>query len=253
MNNMLRLEDDVGTHQGCVRAANEDSLASRPRDQVWAVADGMGGHKNGQYASQTLAACIGAALIPDDMDGACKAVAAAIHTANDEIYAESQSAGEQMGSTIIALIIREREFAILWAGDSRAYLLRDDALHLLTKDHTQVQEMLDRGLLAAEQAVNHPMGHVLARAVGVQPDLDIDAISDTAQVGDIFLLCSDGLHGVLSDDQISQIIANWGRQSAEKLVEACLERGAPDNVTVAIVRAFEPTTLAYSGNQELIR
>jgi serine/threonine protein phosphatase Stp1 len=253
MRNMLRLEDDVGSHQGCVRTANEDSLASRPRDQLWAVADGMGGHKNGQYASRKLAECIDAALIPDDLSGACAAVADAIHSANDQIYAEAQSAGEQMGSTIIALIIREREFAILWAGDSRAYLLRDGVLHMLTKDHTQVQEMIDRGLLDAEQAVNHPMGHVLARAVGVQPDLDIDAISDTVEVGDVFLLCSDGLHGVLSESQISQIIGEWGRQSAEKLVEACLERGAPDNVTVAIVWAFEPTTLAYGGNQELTR
>jgi serine/threonine protein phosphatase Stp1 len=249
----LRLEDEVGTHTGCVRQANEDSLASRPRDQIWAVADGMGGHKNGKYASDKLASSIEAALVPDDLAGACDAIADAIHSANDEIYAEAQRAGEQMGSTIVALVIREREFAILWAGDSRAYLLRNDVLHLLTTDHTQVQEMLDKGLLDAQQAINHPMGHVLARAVGVQPDLDIDAISDMAEVGDVFLLCSDGLHGVLSESQIAQIITQWGRQSAEKLVEACLEKGAPDNVTVAIVWASEPTTLSYGGNQELVR
>ena len=253
MNKKLRLEVEVNTHQGCVRTANEDSLVSSLRNQVWAIADGMGGHKNGQYASQKLASSIEAMVTPDDLEGACEALAEAIYAANDQVFAEAQSAGEQMGSTIVALIIRDNLFAILWAGDSRAYLLRDGVLHLLTKDHTQVQEMLDRGLLSAEDAADHPMGHVLARAVGVQPDLEVDAISDEALVGDVFLLCSDGLHGLLSDSQISEIIANWRRESAEKLVEACLELGAPDNVTVAVVRTFEPTTLATSGNQELIR
>jgi serine/threonine protein phosphatase Stp1 len=253
MSNKLRLEIDVNTHQGCVRTANEDSLTSSPRNQVWAIADGMGGHKNGQFASQKLAAAIDAAAIPDDLDGACQAIADAIYSANDEVFAEAQRVGEQMGSTIVALVIRDVEFAVLWAGDSRAYLLRDDVLHQLTRDHTQVQEMLDRGLLSAAEAADHPMSHVLARAVGVQSDLEIDAISDTALVGDTFLLCSDGLHGVLSDSEITQVIANWGRESAAKLVEECLEKGAPDNVTVAIVRTFEPTTLATAGNQELIQ
>jgi serine/threonine protein phosphatase Stp1 len=233
MTKKLRLEVDVNTHQGCVRTANEESLSSSLRQQVWAIADGMGGHKNGQFASQKLAAAIHEAAVPDDLEGACRAVADAIYAANDQVFAEAQRAGEQMGSTIVALLIRDSEFAVLWAGDSRAYLLRDDVLHQLSKDHTQVQEMLDRGLLSESEAADHPMGHVLARAVGVQSDLEIDAISDTAQVGDTFLLCSDGLHGVMNDQEITQIIANWGRESAAKLVEECLERGAPDNVTVA--------------------
>jgi serine/threonine protein phosphatase Stp1 len=253
MSKKLRLRDDVGTHQGCVRSANEDSLVHRIGDQVWAVADGMGGHKNGKYASNKLAENIEAVAVPDDLSGACGAIVDAIHSANDHIFAESQTLGEQMGSTIVTLVIREREFAVLWAGDSRAYLLRDGTFHLLTTDHTQVQEMLDRGLLSADQALNHPMSHVLARAVGVESGLDVDVISDTAQVGDVFLLCSDGLHGVLSETKICEIISLWGRQSAEKLVEACLENGAPDNVTVAIVWVFEPTTLAFGGNQELVQ
>jgi serine/threonine protein phosphatase Stp1 len=253
LNYKLRLEDDVSTHEGCVRSVNEDSFVARARDRVWAVADGMGGHKNGQYASQALAQEIGAASIPDDLAEACEVVAEAIHAANDTIYAESRSVGEQMGSTIVALVVRETEFALLWAGDSRAYLLRDDVLHQLSRDHTQVQEMLERGLLDAEQAENHPMGHVLARAVGVQDELEIDAISDTAVAGDVFLLCSDGLHGVLGAGEITEIVSRWGRKSAEKLVEACIEKGAPDNVTVAIVRAFEPTNLSHGTNQDMTR
>jgi serine/threonine protein phosphatase Stp1 len=253
MSKKLRLEVDVHTHQGCVRAVNEDSLTASARNQVWAIADGMGGHKNGQFASQQLASSIEAAVIPDDLDGACQALADAIYVANDFVFAEAQKAGQQMGSTVVALVIRGDSFAVLWAGDSRAYLLRDDVLHQLTKDHTQVQEMLDRGLLSEKEAADHPMSHVLARAVGVQADLEIDAISDTALVGDTFLLCSDGLHGVLGETEIIEIIEKWGRESAAKLVEACIENGAPDNVSVAIVRTFEPTTLASAGNQELIK
>jgi serine/threonine protein phosphatase PrpC len=225
-------------------------MSARLRDAVWAIADGMGGHKNGKFASEALVRLINSVDVPADLDGACEAVAGAIHAANDTIYAESQSLGEQMGSTIVALVIRDGLFAVLWAGDSRAYLLRGDVLHQLSTDHTQVQAMLERGLLEADQAANHPMSHVLARAVGVQPELEIDAVCDTAQVGDIFLLCSDGLHGVLTGDEIARIVLAWGHQGAERLVEACLERGAPDNVTVALVKAFEPTTLSCTSNQE---
>ncbi len=251
MTRRLRLEDEVGTHQGCVRAVNEDSFVSRPRDGIWAVADGMGGHKNGQYASSAVAKAIEQAAICDTLEGAFEAVSNAIYTANEEIFTLSQSSGEQMGTTVVALVFCGLEFAVLWAGDSRAYLYRDGDLHQLTRDHTQVQEMVDRGLLSKDEALDHPMGHILARAVGVQQSLELDAIGDTALSGDVFLLCSDGLHGVLASSEISRIIEIPGGQSAEKLVEACLENGAPDNVTVTIVRAFEPTTLTFSGNQEL--
>jgi serine/threonine protein phosphatase Stp1 len=250
MADRLRLEDDMKTHPGCVRAANEDSAVSMPRDSIWAVADGMGGHANGQHASQTLARMIGGVSASDDLSSACKMVADAIHAANAEIFAEAQTRGEQMGSTIVALVMRDREFAVLWAGDSRAYLYRDSVLHQLTNDHTQVQEMVDRGLLSPAEAADHPMSHVLARAVGVRPMLELDAISDTARPGDIFLLCSDGMYGVVSNDEVAAILAEAGRRSIETLVELCLERGAPDNVTVILVSAHEPTALAFATSME---
>ena len=249
----LRLEDEVGTHQGCVRAVNEDSFVSRPRDCIWAVADGMGGHKNGQYASGVVAKAIEVVAAGETLEGSFEAVANAIYAANNEIFNLAQSRGEQMGTTVVALVFCGLEFAVLWAGDSRAYLYRVGDLHQLTRDHTQVQEMVDRGLLSPEEALDHPMGHVLARAVGVQQTLDVDANGDTAQFGDVFILCSDGLHGVLADSEISRIIDGPGGQAAEKLVEACLASGAPDNVTVTIVRAFEPTALTLVGNQETSR
>jgi serine/threonine protein phosphatase PrpC len=250
MSDRLRLEDDMRTHTGCVRSANEDSAVSLPRDGIWAVADGMGGHTNGQLASQTLARLVSETTAPDDLESACSAVADAIHAANAEIYAEAQSRGEQMGSTIVALVMRERVFAVLWAGDSRAYLYREAKLHRLTHDHTQVQEMVDRGLLAPDEAADHPMSHVLARAVGVRPTLELDAISDAAQSGDIFLLCSDGVYNMVSDDELAAVLAASGRRSTETLVNLCLERGAPDNVTLILVSAQEPTALVFATSLE---
>ena len=246
----LRLDENVATHTGCVRAANEDSLLAMLRGGVWVVADGMGGHKNGKYASAKVVEAVEAATVPEDLAHACDAVATAIHKANGLIFAEASAAGEQMGSTVVSLVVREREFAVLWAGDSRAYLFRDRQLHQLTVDHTQVQQMIDRGLLSPDQAEGHPMGHVLARAVGVQDTLVLDAISDTALPGDIFLLCSDGLHGVVKQSEIAAILDERGQYSTSTLLDLCLERGAPDNVTVAIVSASEPTTLNISTSLE---
>lgn len=246
MTNSLRIEDDAQTNTGCVRSANEDSLVALPLEQVWVVADGMGGHANGKLASSTIVAAVEAAEIPIDLVPACEAVSVAIHNANATIFAESQNLGQQMGSTVVGLVIRERQFAVLWAGDSRAYVYRDKVLHQLTRDHTQVQEMIDRGLMRPEDAEGHPMGHVLARAVGVQPALEIDAIVDEALPGDLFLLCSDGLHGVLTAEEIVAILAQEGRLSPAPLIAACIERGAPDNVSVIVVSASEPTTLSFA-------
>jgi serine/threonine protein phosphatase PrpC len=212
----------------------------------------MGGHANGKQASEALVRTLAAARIPEDFGDACAATAAAIHAANAEIYAQAQALGVQMGSTVVALVIRERQFAVIWAGDSRIYLFREGAFHQLTVDHTQVQEMLDRGLLTPEQAEGHPMGHVLARAIGVRPDLELDAVSDAVLPGDIFLLCSDGLHGVLSQDEIVKALAAYGQTAAAPLVAQCLERGAPDNVTVLLVGANERTALSFASPAETL-
>ena len=152
-----------------------------------------------------------------------------------------------MGSTVVALLVQDRRFAVLWAGDSRIYLRRDRSLHQLTRDHTQVQDMVDAGLLSPEEAKEHPMKHVLARAVGVQPRLELDAIVDEADVGDMFLLCSDGLTGQVSDDEI--VTTMNGRQPqavCAALVELCLERGAPDNVTTVAVACEEITRISLA-------
>ncbi len=214
---------------------------------MWLVADGMGGHANGRYASQTIAQALEAATIPADLEGACGAVSAAVQAANAEIFAKSVEAGAQMGSTFVSLVVCGPEFAVLWAGDSRAYLYRGGQLFQLSTDHTQVEAMLERGLLTADEAENHPMKHVLARAVGVEEHLQIDAIRDAIEPRDVFLLCSDGLHGLVSDDEIAATLADKAHDAAEDLIALCLERGAPDNVTVALIAVSEPTLLVLDG------
>jgi len=242
----LRFHDTTATDVGAVRSVNEDSCIALPQAGLWAVADGMGGHEGGQHASSSIVAALERAEMRDDLTEAAAVVADTVHAVNHSLFAEGRERGITMGSTMVALVVRGREFAVLWAGDSRAYVFRDGQLIALTRDHTQVQEMVDRGLLVADQVENHPMKHVLSRAVGVQETLEIDGIRDQALPGDLFLLCSDGLHGVLSEPEIAALLAQLGRHSADALITACLDRGAPDNVTVAIVSASEPTSLSFA-------
>ena len=246
----FRFVDAALSDVGRVRAANEDAFVAAPERGLWAVADGMGGHVNGQWASRTVAQSLGDVDFVDDFDADSMRVADAIHAANGAIFAEASAAGKQMGSTAAALFLRERRFVVLWAGDSRVYLLRGGVLHRLTRDHTQVQEMVDRGLLSPEDAKNHPMSHVISRAVGVQAVLEVDAVADEVQAGDIFLLCSDGLYGVVSDEEIAEMLgANPPEAACQRLVKVCLERGAPDNVTVIAVQCDQITLLTLLPGQ----
>jgi serine/threonine protein phosphatase PrpC len=247
MNKGFRIEDQVASHTGKVRTANEDSFARLPGSGVWVVADGMGGHHDGRFASQTIADAVEDSASHEDLGEACDDVANAIHKANGVIFERSQELGKQMGSTVVALLIRGTEFSVMWAGDSRAYLFRDDQLIQLTRDHTQVEGMVERGIITEEEARDHPMKHVLARAVGVEEELQIDAIRDEIAAGDLFLLCSDGLHGLLEDDEIAEVVRELGASACEELIGRCLERGAPDNVTIALVLANEPTLLTLEG------
>lgn len=242
MSGAFRIDSAALTHEGRVRTNNEDAHCVRPEDGLWLVADGMGGHEHGEWASEAIAEATKRVTLPGDFDAALVEIAEGIHEANTRIWAEAESRGQQMGSTAVALFVRGRRFGVLWVGDSRAYLLRQGHLLQLTRDHTQVQEMIDRGLLSEADAVDHPMGHVLARAVGVRPDVEVDVIQDEVEPGDIFLLCSDGLSGPVSDPEIAQLLgSNPPDLAAQALVDRTLARGAPDNVTVVIVAAQETT------------
>ena len=235
------------THVGLVRSANEDSMVLREDANVWVVADGMGGHENGQWASSTIVEAVGAAQLTGDFDGDVEAIGGAILNANGTIYAASVARGRAMGSTVTALYLSGDRFVAFWAGDSRIYLLRQGVLHQLSRDHTQVMDMVERGLMTEEEAAHHPMGHVLSRAVGTQETLELDAISDTATLKDVFLLCSDGLTGVVSAEEIAERLMMFPPDVAcNRLLELVLARGAPDNVTMVAVACEEQTALAFA-------
>lgn len=245
MNARYRVDSAARTHEGRVRKNNEDSFCAQPQRGVWAVADGMGGHENGEWASAEIAQAIEALPDTASFEDGCQAIAGAIHDANGRIWAEAQLRGIQMGSTVVALMVRDQHFAVLWVGDSRAYLLRHGTLYQLSRDHSQVQEMIDRGLLEPDAAESHPMSHVLARAVGVMESVEVDVIADELEAGDVFLLCSDGLTGRVADGEIAELLGAGDITGAtDRLVELTLDRGAPDNVTVITVSVDETTMLS---------
>lgn len=255
MNATPRIAATARSHEGRVRSNNEDAYCDRTADGLWAVADGMGGHEYGERASAEIAEQLRTVVLPGDIRAACEAAAGAIHAANGIVWREGQAAGTQMGSTVVALLIRDHQFAVLWVGDSRAYLLRGGTLYQLSRDHTQVQEMLERGLLTEAEAADHPMSHVLARAVGVREETEIEAFIDEVAPGDVFLLCSDGLSGVLSDDEIAAVLRESGEadaQAVDRLIAMTLERGAPDNVTAIVIVTREQTLLSLTPQMQTV-
>lgn len=243
----FRAQTGVSTHEGQVRPHNEDSWFASDELGLWAVADGMGGHERGEWASAVLVEELGRLVLTADFEQACRDIAEGMHRANRTIFAEATARGSQMGTTAVVLFVRDNRFAILWVGDSRAYLLRGGQLLQLSRDHTQVQEMVDRGLLTSQEAEGHPMGHVLARAVGVTAEMAVDVIQDEVEAGDTFLLCSDGLHGCVAEVDIGRLLSGSSPEYiVSELVNEALDHGAPDNVTTVAVRFGEPTLLAFA-------
>jgi len=240
-----RIESHARTHQGCVRGHNEDSHIERDDGGLWAVADGMGGHEGGEWASGQIVSELGKIDLARGFADTCEEALESAINANRQILLEGKKRGKSMGSTLVMLVIEGTHYGLLWAGDSRAYLMRGGKLERLSRDHTQVQEMVARGLMTPEQAQGHPMGHVLSRAVGVQKEVEFDRVEGEIQPGDIFLLCSDGLHGVVGDEAIEEHFSREAPDRAlDKLIDLTLEKGAPDNVTGIAIWISEPTLLS---------
>jgi serine/threonine protein phosphatase PrpC len=243
----LRFRTASRTHVGLVRSHNEDSFVAHEQAGVWAVADGMGGHENGQWASSTVADGLSARALTGDFNADVDALADAVQQANALIFSTAEAQGKKMGSTVVALYLNGDRFVCLWAGDSRVYLLRDGVLHRMSRDHTQVEDLVERGLITPEEAAHHPMSHVLSRAVGVEEVVNLDAVSDVALPRDVFLLCSDGLTGLVSEDEICERLSSYPAPAAcDRLLELVLERGAPDNVTMVAVACEEVTNLTLA-------
>ncbi|KQR84079.1 PP2C family protein-serine/threonine phosphatase [Sphingomonas sp. Leaf343] len=224
------------SHVGCVRTANEDSVMTHPGGTFWAVADGMGGHARGDWASQTVVARLGAVALTGNLDHDCEAVADALAAANAEVVEAGRVAGRTIGTTVAALLLAEGRAACLWVGDSRVYRLRGGTLRQMTRDHSQVDQLVAAGIIRPEEAADHPLANVVTRAIGGEPDLALDVVEDALSPGDVFLVCSDGLNKCLSDAEIAGLLAGAPSSACDALVRAVLARGAPDNVSVVVVR-----------------
>ena len=230
------------THVGTVRSVNQDDYLEQPDSQgggLWAVADGMGGHQAGEVASHAIVENLANITLADDLADTFKAIEAALHTTNQQLREEAvkQQIHNSIGSTVVVLLIHKAQAVCIWVGDSRIYRLRDNQLEQLTHDHSHVQELIDHGLINAEEAERHPMSNVVTRAVGVTDELVIDKITFPVQIDDVFMLCSDGLTKAVSQDTFKILLQAPSTNAAEALVNAALEKQADDNVTAIVVAA----------------
>lgn len=234
----LKFETGAATHVGRVRKANEDSYVVVPEVGLWAVADGVGGHEAGQLASQTVTsylASIGPAVSQEDQLARFED---RILKSNDRIRAMmEESGGGIMGTTIAAVLIFDHQFSAVWAGDSRVYRIRNNAIEQVSHDHSEVQELIDQGIIKPEEAKTWPRRNVITRAIGIYDDPDLEVNRGAIEPGDLFVVCSDGLTGHVPDDEICRMASSQRSQDAcDALIDLVLERGGTDNVSVIIVR-----------------
>jgi serine/threonine protein phosphatase PrpC len=222
------------TDVGLVRARNEDGLVDRPDDGLWAVVDGMGGHAGGARASGLIRDALAQLAVLPNPDAWLAAVRARIEDVHAKLHAEA--AGGRAGSTVVVLLALGGRFACIWAGDSRLQRLRAGRLERLSRDHSLVEELVASGTVPPEHAHRHPLANRITRAVGIGQRLELDVIEGSFAPGDRYLLSSDGLHGVVREARIAELLATPDLDvAADRLIAAVREAGAPDNVTIVLV------------------
>jgi serine/threonine protein phosphatase PrpC len=237
---MLRAADTIAkTDTGRQRRGNEDCVLARP--PVFVVADGMGGAQAGEVAAgmavETFAQELsGSGSVEEQLAGRAR-------EANRRIYdiASTQRERAGMGTTLTAAYLDGSQLAIAHVGDSRAYLFRDGSLTRLTQDHSLVDELVRRGKLTEEEAAEHPQRSIITRALGPEPDVDVDTWTYPVRAGDLLLLCSDGLTSMVSEERVAEILA--GSQALDSVAQALIDEanqaGGRDNITVVLVRLEE--------------
>jgi serine/threonine protein phosphatase PrpC len=253
---------------GNVRRRNEDACLVRVERGLAAVADGMGGLPGGDRASALAVEAVGRVMVernPDNSEGSLTGAAATLALA--EAVARAQSAVldevevhpdlQGMGSTLTVLLLspHDASYFLAHVGDSRAYLLRAGELHRLTRDHTFAQQQVEMGRLSPDKVEDHPLGHILTRAIGLPEGVTPDLDQGPMEIGDLFCLCTDGLTKVVPDADLKHVLlgvaeageGNPGPGTEERLdralgslVEMAVDRGAPDNVTVALMAVTSP-------------
>jgi len=240
----IKWNTSADTNVGMVRTVNEDSIMTKPEIGLWAVADGMGGYEAGDVASTMIVNSLSEISKHDYLNTFVDEIEDKIIDANNRIleYSEIMHEGRTLGSTIVSLLIKGQVGICLWAGDSRLYMLRNNQLQQISRDHSYVQELLDQGSISQEDAINHPEANVITRAIGTCDELYIDINAFNVQVGDTFLLCSDGLYNTVDELEIEEYMRSADTDNAVKqLIVKSLENGAPDNVSIIMVKSVSDT------------
>ncbi len=253
----MHLAVSAQTDTGKLRKGNEDNLYVSANEYrgLFIVADGMGGHAAGEVASQMAVDFISSELADlNDLaaEGSGPRVSDTLRSANRKVFERTRRELEKtgMGSTASALLISDTRYLIGHVGDSRIYLVRDGAMRLLTRDHSLVQEQVDAGLITAEQARHHPQSNVITCCIGMSSDIEPDILTGETHVGDVFLLASDGLTGMVEDRRLQQLLQS--RAEPERIVNAMISdannNGGIDNITAIVVKVVTADTRFVTGD-----
>jgi len=270
----VKIRDDAQlgqhSHVGMSRTENEDFFGYwEPDDdrtfdlkgRLALVCDGMGGHSGGEIASRLAVKTIIDGYAEDESDNVLEALRRSIEKANQAVYAEAQKPENKplkgMGTTVTAVVQRRDMVYFGQVGDSRAYLIRNGQIKQMTKDHSLVQQLVDEGLLDESEKESHPDKNVILRSLGVKPHVEVDISYAPLAPGDMYLLCSDGLSGLVSDDEILRIVTLGDekgdlRDACEKLVDLANNYGGHDNITVQVLKVGEIAATSTEVDQDTV-
>jgi protein phosphatase len=233
-------ETGLATHVGKVRDRNEDGCLARPETGLWAVADGMGGHAAGDLASQAVIQALEAIDRPSSADALLARCQESICFANAQLRKLSVEHGDLVGATVAILLAFEGLYICAWSGDSRIYQVREERIQQLSRDHTEVQELLADGAITYEEAKNWRGRNAITRAIGAHEVPELEVTRGQLAPGDLFVICSDGLTSHVQDDEILRCVTtNLSQEACDALIALTLERGALDNVSVIVTR-YDP-------------
>jgi protein phosphatase len=262
----LTIEVEFGAQSdtGCVRDNNEDSFGLAPDISLFVLSDGMGGLAFGEVASRlsvdtVLGHCRDAVASPslplvgervDGLSEASNRLASAIRLANQAVHETARQNGAEgkMGATLVAVCFADQRMSLAQVGDSRAYRLRGDAFEQLTRDHSFVAEQMRQGRMTEQEAGSSALQSVLIRAIGIDPEVDVDVSEEPSMEGDTLLLCSDGLTRELSDAQIAAVLgeSDDAQEAADRLVDLAKQAGGGDNVTAIVLRCAAKPVGAFA-------
>ena len=225
------------SHAGAVRSLNEDAYLEAPDLGLWAIADGMGGHEAGELASRLVIDALDTIRPETTCEGMVRQVRERLAVANWRIREVSATRfyGRLIGSTAAVLVICGGTGVCLWAGDTRVYRYRGRVLDRLTRDHSRTEELIAMGVLEVQDAADSRFSNIITRAVGVEDHLELEVRAESLEAADLFLMCSDGLNKVVTDEEIGEAMRSAGIGAATALLELALSRAPTDNVTIGVI------------------